>query len=99
VKRTVSEDQSILVAVDRDGGGHIMATLGDGASEQVDECGTLIEDHGFETGEYPDESGIHVWGGTITVMSDDEDGYDVDWSGEWRRATVADLGAFGVPLG
>lgn len=89
--------QAMLVSV-AFGGGVIIATDSDVIKHEVRNASQMLEDH-FR--DYPKATGLHVWEGDITVNtggyvgSEPVDG-DIEWNGQFRVATLADIFRFDV---
>ena len=95
-------DQAFLIAVQfspRDGmPAHVaVGAVGERAWHEIamtsPTLGEFMENHG----DWPDESGFHVWEGTIVPNPLNDRKYS-RFEGEWRRAEVRDFDRFGLAL-
>lgn len=103
---TTFPDQAVLVAVGRsDGvfdGATALSGFGVRTSLEVEMISTAVPHlMFFDQDTTPTSPGLWVWEGSI-VVEDQPEGTEGDsesrWQGEWRPATLADFGRFGLAV-
>ncbi|WP_438028965.1 hypothetical protein [Sorangium sp. So ce233] len=83
----------LMVAAASDSNALVVDVSGEAAEDEAAENGPDLDDWGLEK---PDGYGLWVWEGAIGYPYEDGtgEGYELDFSGEWRRATPEEAARF-----
>jgi hypothetical protein len=75
----------------------VLAVRGSVLEQEFGDCSSFLEDWDrFPFESIPEEKGLYVWEGSAYLEKDEDGVEDLNFNGQFRCATAADLKGFGL---